>query len=399
MRFPCWLPLLLVTAAIPTILSCSEKHRPPEPAAAEAGPSAPASMRPAAVSVGTPCRQQMVTSGMGLRWKRVNHRISRWEISPQTPADCSAASNPEFSLRVGCMGGNWSTGQTMKDTPILDYRYFVVNSKYAAFLPVNVELTIEAPSPEAEREVSLSLREHGLAGFSAYEVLLNGLALDTDVPQTSPAYPAQYDPALGYTTRGIGAAVHGLSVERGMARFTVRARFELGTADRFRMNRAVRCAQTRATVQALLVGLRAGHVTALERRLVIRHPRPWVLLQPEYEPTSATERRLELAGEPGYAEAFLGLREFAFRLFAPDGKADYLRELSVQAEILGYEPDTGRTVVDLNGYASNVGLLTYRTMINRFSARLALVQLPGGEVRAGRKTLEFPVGTTALPLP
>ena len=95
---------------------------------------------------------------------------------------------------------------------------------------------------------------------------------------------------------------------------------------------------------------------------------------------------------------FLGLEGFNLALFGSVEKGDYIRELSVQAELLDYNPSTGEAVVDLDGFASNASLLTYEIMETDFEARLALVQLPDGSVEQRRIQREFEVGQTAIPL-
>ena len=52
----------------------------------------------------------------------------------------------------------------------------------------------------------------------------------------------------------------------------------------------------------------------------------------------------------------------------------------------------------MDGFASNVGLLTYETMENDFSADIVLFQLPDGSVAPARLEQPFETGETYLPL-
>lgn len=362
----------------------------------------PAANAPAAPSdvyaAASACPRAVVTSGLGLAWEKLNHRISLWRIYPDQAA-CPNAVPQNVPLQAGYVGGNWSTGQTASDTPLLRYRYFAVDAPEAVeFYALSVELFLDAPEDEAEKEVVLNLGEVGLAGKAAYTVLLSGLELRTDVKQVDPAYPPEYEPAMGYTSRGIGAAVRNLTIEEDVARFNVWARFELGKADRPRMNQAIEHARTRAVVHVLVAGLSAGAVTTAKHEYYLIYDPPWLMFQKPYNHTGPVQRHLEIQGEPGYPVAFCGLRSFDFRLFGSVKKGDYLRELSVQARLLSYDRAGGKAVLDVDGYASNASLLTYETMENKFTAELALVQLPSGSAEPGDLRQPFATGEATLNL-
>jgi len=344
-----------------------------------------------------PCPRAVVTSGLGLRWKLVNHRISLWEVAPDQPV-CPAAVPEDVPLSVGSIGGPWSTGQVFTDAPSVSYAYFAVDCGAAAFASVSVPVTIDAPSPAGSASGAVALAEHGLAGRERYAALLAGLALTTDVPQTDPLYPPEYDPAYGYTSRGIGAGVTGLAVEGGVARFDVWVRFEHGPADRPDMNEALKHARTRAVVHVLLAGLDGGAVTEEPRAYTLEYPPPPLLFAREYPRAPEELRRMEIAGVPGLPVAAVGLASFEFRLFGPVAEGDYMREFSVSADMVSHDPAAGRAVVDVDGFASNVGLLTYETMVNDFSAGVVLLQLPSGTARPGELREAFDTGETVLPL-
>jgi hypothetical protein len=350
------------------------------------------------IAEGGGCPRAVVTSGLGLAWKWLNHRISLWQVAPNWN-DCPTEYFNGAELQAGYVGGNWSTGQTATDAPAVEYRYFAVDGEgSAAFCSVEVELYIQTPADYAEGTVEIALDQCGLEGYDDYAAFINGLLFATDIEQLDPDYPTNYDPALGYTSRGIGAAVEKVEVREDSAKITVSARFELGPADRGDMNEAIEHARTKATVTLLLVGLREAAVTTVERGYELTYDPPRPLFQQKYDHATPEQRRVKIEGDPGFSTAFLGVEGFNLALFGSVEKGDYIRELSVQAELLSYDTATGAAVVDLDGYASNASLLTYEIMETDFEARLALVQLPGGKAEAGQVKRQFEVGQTTIPL-
>jgi hypothetical protein len=345
-----------------------------------------------------PCPRGVTTAGIGLAWKLLNHRISFWEAYPSSAA-CPAERFDDVSLVAGYVGGDWSTGQIFTDAPHIDYRYFAVDSSEIAFLPLEVELRIDPPDYVAATVVDADLDAAKMAGRRAYAAFVNGLELWTDLPQPDPDYPADYDPALGYTSRGLGAGVEELTVEGDAAHLSVWARFELGPADRDAMNRAIPHAETGAVVHVLLVGVDDGAITPFNLGYLLQYDPPRPLFQPKYPHATEEMRRAEVAGEPGYPVAFVGWRSFDFRLFGSATDGDYIREISAQADLLSYDPASGQAVVDVDGYASNAStFLTYETMENDFAGELALVQLAFGDARAGQVSQWFETGEITLPL-
>ena len=343
------------------------------------------------------CHRAVVTSGLGLRWAYANHRISLWNVHPVQDA-CPEAVPGDGMLSVGSIGGPWSTGQVAMDKPSVSYDYFAVDSDVAAFAVVSVPITIDAPSPTGTASVALLLPEHGMEGYEQYTALLSGLALTTNVQQVDPLYPDAYDPSYGYTSRGIGAGVTDPVLEGDVVRFSVWAHFEHGSADRPDMNQALEHARTRVVVHILLVGLRGGAVTPATKAYLLEYPPPRLLFAKEYDHAPEELRRTEIAGVPGLAVAAVGITNFDFRLFGSVPQGEYMREFYISARMLSHDPVTGRAVLDVDGFASNVGIITYETMENDFSAGLVLLQLPAGTAVPGRIHEAFETGETFLPL-
>lgn len=346
------------------------------------------------------CPRALVTTGMGLGWKWLNHRISLWSIHPAT-AGCPGRVPQDTPLEVGFVGGNWSTGETMTDTPLYRYGYVAVDAPHhVGFAGLEVVVDIQSPGHTAWRSALVDLEANRLAGFESYTAFLVGLRLETDVEQTDPDYPESYDPALGYTSRGIGAGVGDVSVSEDLLAFPVWARFEHGLADRPTMNNAIPHARTRATLSLLVMGINGGKATATEHGYTMTYDTPRFLFQPNYEHAPVAMRQVAIDGAPGLPVAFVGLRSFNFALFGSVEKGDYLRELSVHADLVAYDGSTGRAQIDLDGYASNASTaFTELTMENDFSASVVLVQLPAGRVARGDSSGFFQTGQQQIPLP
>ena len=346
------------------------------------------------------CPRAIVTSGLGLGWKWLNHRISYWDVHPEQ-GDCPSSVPQDAALAFGYVGGSWSTGAVWTDIPILNYRYFAVDAgPDAAFVSYRHDLTIDAPQDIANDVVVIDLEQSGLAGFEHYAVFLAGLTLDTDVEQIDPDYPPDYDPALGYTSRGIGAGISDVTVTDGKLTFGLWARFELGAADREDMNSAIAHARTQATVHMLVAGFDNAAVTSKDHAYQVQYDPPRLVLQPQYDHAPEAMRRFSIQGQPGFDQAFVALQSFNLKLFGSVDRGDYIRTLSVDANLLSYDPATGAAQVDLDGFASNASTaFTEETLENDFTGRVALVQLAGGTVSAGEKTMEFETGADQVPLP
>lgn len=343
------------------------------------------------------CHQAVVMSGFGLRWATLNHRISLWSVYPYLEGPCPGAPGDRL-LAVGCVGGPWSTGHIGTDTPWVSYEYWTLESPFAAFSTVSIPITIDAPSAFGTASVRIDLARTGLRGYQRYAALLSGLTLTTSVKQENPFYPPEYDPSWGYTSRGIGAGILDLRTDDGTLDLAVWARFEHGPSDRADMNRALQHARTRAVVHVLLVGLSSGVYTAETVSYRLEYPRPRRFFAPDYPHAPEELRRIEIRGAAGLPVAVVGLSGFDLCLFGSSNRGDYMRELSASVRLVSYESSSGKALLDVDGFASNVGLLTYETMENDFSATVVLLQLPEGGAAAGRIEKAFETGETFIEL-
>ena len=69
-------------------------------------------------------QEHAVLSGWNVTWDQLSHRVAYLETTLQ----------PDTSLRLGAIGGNWSTGESFNDTPNYRVRYQWVETKAAHFV-------------------------------------------------------------------------------------------------------------------------------------------------------------------------------------------------------------------------------------------------------------------------
>ena len=164
-------------------------------------------------------------SGWNHTWGLLSHRLSLIHIKA---IDGTTASS-------GIMGGDWSTGEQWSD----DVNYRVHQQRIAGEqLRVEHGETRLMVGPEGSATAVSRLS----ALDSATLVVLQGFEIDTDVAQNGD-YPDDYDPALGYTSRGFGVTV---ALEDGQVKAQASVRW--GPRDRPDVNSAVPFALTGVTV-------------------------------------------------------------------------------------------------------------------------------------------------------
>lgn len=110
---------------------------------------------------------------------------------------------------------------------------------------------------EASAPVLVDLVTAGLAAAPEIVVVLEGVEIETDVPQ-APGYPREWDPRDGYAVRGLGASVAIDSRDGTDLRLAVRGRLVLGPGGETDMDRAARVARTEVVIHYAVVGLPTG---------------------------------------------------------------------------------------------------------------------------------------------
>ncbi len=333
------------------------------------------------------CPSGIVTNGFSLRWERLNHRISWYKLHPFLNA-CDPPSVAGATLDAAFIGGNFTTGEQMDDTPLLDYRYQTAHSPdILGFATGKADFALSAPENQAEQQVDVSLVQESLTGFDHYAVLVTGVEYDTRVEQ-GPDYPDDYDPAHGYTSRGIGAWCKDvtLSDDGATLSFTAGLRFDHAPSDRANMNRAIPEAKTKGALYYTVVGVENGALQTATVDYTLRYPEPVPLEDQVIEHAATDLRRVEIARDPDLPDALVGVTAFNFVL-DPDAEADaegdvpigyYIREFAVLAELAEWETGSETGIVDFDGYASNAtGFFAFYPLISQFTGEVAVIQYDG----------------------
>jgi len=246
------------------------------------------------------------------------------------------------------------------------------------------------------------------------------------VPQDA-AYPEDYSPALGYTTRGAGVRVELVEVDADVATLRVDVRYEHGASDREDMNRAMQVARSRVSVGVALVGTQAP-ATRADVSYQLSYLRQRAGVDPEHARATAAQTTVAVAAPGRNSER--GVAAFTaidWALTAPttcspqercptgDACVDgvcagvygppgfYLRELAASVNVDGATPEGVALTVD--GFASNASrAIAYFALTHDFSAQVAWFDVDaagpvtvGGAFETGAST--FPLASAAQETP
>lgn len=277
-----------------------------------------------------PAAPEILLSGWTYEWEELSHRISLLDVGV----------GEDGALALGLVGGDWSTGATWADTPTYRVRLQRVTSPDLHVRRGSVTLSV---GPEG---VATGVAEVDGAGLEELEAtaVLNGFAIVTDVPQ-GPDYPADYDPAHGYTSNGFGFALGEVERDGGVLRVPVAATVRWGPLDRDDMNAAMAVAFTEVRVDVALI---AGPYTAETLPLAAESDPPHEVRSYSEQPVMALDARF--AG--GAPEGLVGWRSFDLQLNLKGedaGRGDYLRAFGVElapvsAERGGFEGEVTATM-------------------------------------------------------
>jgi hypothetical protein len=247
-----------------------------------------------------------------------------------------------------------------------------------------------------------------LEHYDEVTALIQGFEFFTDLPQAA-GYPADYDAADGYTSRGITLSVDVVELSAETVTLEWHMRFGLGgTEDREKMNRAIPHARIGAQLDVLLVGTSASrlHRDAISYELSYPHQQPFQerILEPADEET----QRLTMRGDPDHGAGIWGLHAVSMQLTPNVGCAEdqercpagdscgtnqacnmtygpagyYIREMAVDVDMADYDEATGRAQFLIDGFASNASeAITFYAMNHKFSAGVTWLQTDGAPRR------------------
>ena len=328
------------------------------------------------------CPSFVLPNQFGFEWETVNHRVSLWamKLLPTEPEGCWAD-----KLEVGVIGGDFSTGERFTDNPTVHFGFqSVVQPDPTVLGASRVSLDFDlAPPGGVTRHMALSRLEHHLTGYAQIAAMIEGFSFQTDVEQGLD-YPDNYNPAHGYTSRGLGMNVEVTDFTDSTIHLRVDVRFEHGTSDREAMNAAIPYANTAAHVDIVLLGLHQNipvHEGGVDYDLT--YPLPEPLSKDRFEPASDEQQSLLLEGSPGHGTGIFGWTQIDFRLAPaqeedPEGTAGYyIRAFRAAIDQREYNPKTGSALFHLNGYASNSSeAWSYYGLHSHFIGKMIWAQVP-----------------------
>lgn len=356
------------------------------------------------------CTEALILSGFGLRFTEGARRLGRFEVYPRTDSDtagCAASAAFRTASLVGQLGG----GSEPADG-LLRASYFTVGAAMdrertdggaGPFPSVRVArevLTLRMDGPEVTVERPFDLVSAGLAGAPAVAVVLDGVALDTDLTQ-SIDFPSSVDPAGGYPLARLGVSLGDVTRVGDEILFEVTGRYAPGKTGDSALDRAAELAVVDLSVRYAVV--------ALEREPTLGTIAYRMQHQPEgEEPGSvcrpdAARSAVTIAGPPA-EHALAALRAFELATFPDEdaGEGVRVRELSVLVLDFQHDPASGEGTMRVEGYLSNEGVPAPRREIDyAFEATVAQLSWDGpgavetlridGPVSSGRAELSLPL--------
>ena len=130
-----------------------------------------------------------VWSGWNHQWGLLSHRVSLVRVR----------AGDDGSAESGILGGDWSTGESWSDDVNVRIHQQAVQAPDLVVTTGEISFTV-GPDGEASAPIPDAVGEF---------VVLQGFEIDTDVPlaDSPDADVPDYDPALGFTSRGFGMAI------------------------------------------------------------------------------------------------------------------------------------------------------------------------------------------------
>jgi hypothetical protein len=244
-----------------------------------------------------------VLAGLRQSWSLLSHRVSR----------AGVVLAEDGALQVSMVGGDFSTGEAMTDTP--EYQVTVATITAPGLVSATGSTEFQVGPGEDERafeEEDVEIR--GAEGYASCVALSRGFTLETDVAQ-GPDYPDDYDPALGYTSRGLSWGVSFAVPEGSSVIFSAMAAAKWGPAgpddpiDRSAMNAAIPLAVTAMTVHWTVICTRDPiEVGTARASATLPHDPPYSEQEPLHDDVGAAaiptraELTLEVPANSGQGE-------------------------------------------------------------------------------------------------
>lgn len=201
----------------------------------------------------------IVTTDLTHFWDRLPHRISQLEVTSTAAADGSGV-----TLRAQNDGGTFGAvdGANVRQAFDVWRAADLVSLEGSVVVEIGPTGSVDPEGHVATAVASETSAE--LAAAGAVVAFLRGYRVDSDLYEDEPAFESAipYDPALGYTTQGIGIQLGVPTVSGDVVSFDVTARNSLGFSDRDDLNQAIVDATTWVRVDYLLVGATGSSANA-----------------------------------------------------------------------------------------------------------------------------------------
>lgn len=368
------------------------------------------------------CSRAVVPTRMGFAWEALNHRISTMDT--RLDYGCGATEG-----RTTIIGGDFTTGEVMDDDALLRWRQLELDATDLGdcgprFGRVSLETVVTAPTYTERMRRTVSRSGLGLRSRGTVHGVIQGFGFDTRGGRLE-GFPEDYNPDHGYTTRGYGMEVHVRDLGGDELEVIVDVRFEPGLShDRENHNEAMPFAAIATRVDVLLVDSVRTPVHTGGVSYVTEHPAPPFGRDVPVPPPPEEARRVVLQGTPGAPEGFWGWRKFDFLLEPPEAcsrRSDcargnvcteegvcsrdagvpgyYIREISVDLDLLDFDAQSGIATFDVLGYASNATrVIEFYALQSTFRGEFTWWQAPVA-ARAEDHALAFPAGSASWPAP
>jgi hypothetical protein len=205
-----------------------------------------------------------VLAGFNHTWDFLSHRVSLSEL----------AIADDGTITSGIIGGDFSTGDVASDFVHVRVTQSRITASDMYVGHGRVDVTV---GPDGAFSETVTLTVPGISNASSATAALAGFRISTDTAQSS-SYPSDYDPALGYTTKGWGFTVGEPTLSGDTATLTISGvkRWALTNndadlADRSDMNGAIPHAQTELSVQYTVIGFE-GALTSGSGSATVNYP-------------------------------------------------------------------------------------------------------------------------------
>jgi hypothetical protein len=297
----------------------------------------------------------LVLSGWEYDWELLSHRVSLLRVDLQQSATADLA----------LVGGSYTTGEDASDTPNYRIGWSDIGVPGATFTEANGEWVV---GPEGTSTAALTVEApESCENVTAY---LNGFSIETDIPQSAD-YPADYDPALGYTSNGFGFSLSEPTNTDGVLAVDVTASIRWAPQDREDMNAAIPFAQTGVSARVLFACY-AGDAVTMTVSGSADYP-----FEPAYTEQPPMTAPVEIAGVA--PDGVLGNTGFnldaAFTNVDGSDAGDYLRSFGV--ELTGADDGEGNWRGTTTAQITNSSLIEFGDLLASFSASYARIGVRG----------------------